>query len=82
MLPQKRVRKPWMPWVKLGLVGGLVFAAGWGAMEVGQRYLGLQKLVIEQINISGCQGDRHSEIQRIADQVALARPPDGGIAGH
>lgn len=74
MLPQKRVRKPWMPWVKVALVGGLVFAAGWGAMEVGQRYLGLQKLVIEQINISGCQGDRHSEIQRIANQVALGKP--------
>jgi len=51
-----------------------VLLAAWGALEVGQRYLGIQKLVIEQVNISGCQWDRLTEVQKVADELAKGKP--------
>jgi len=63
-----------MPWVKVGVVAVLVAGATWGALEIGQKYLGLQKIVIKQVNISGCQGDRLAETQRTADRLCLGKP--------
>jgi len=74
MLPRTRVRKPWMPWARVGLVAFLVVGGAYAALELGQRYLGLQKLVVEQVNISGCRGDRQAEIQRSADRLCLGKP--------
>jgi len=74
LLPLTRVRKPWMPWVRVGIVALLVVGGAYVALEVGQRYLGLQKLVVEQVSISGCLGDRQVEIQRIADRLCLGKP--------
>ncbi len=74
LLPRTRVRRPWIPWARVGLVTVFVLGAGYAALELGQRYLGLQKLVIEQITISGCRAERLAEIQRIADEVSLHKP--------
>lgn len=69
-----RPRRPWMPWVRVGLVALLVTGAGYGALELGHRYLGLQKLTIEQVTISGCRGERLEQAQKIADSVCLGKP--------
>lgn len=74
MLPRTRVRRPWMPWVRVGLVAVFVLGAGYAALELSQRYLGLQKLVIEQVNVSGCRNERLAEIQRIADELCKGKP--------
>ncbi|HNX31634.1 MAG TPA: FtsQ-type POTRA domain-containing protein [Holophaga sp.] len=74
MLPRTRVRRPWMPWVRVGLVAVFVLGAGYAALEFSQRYLGLQKLVIEQVNVSGCRNERLAEIQRIADGLCKGKP--------
>ncbi|MCL1908505.1 MAG: FtsQ-type POTRA domain-containing protein [Holophagaceae bacterium] len=63
-----------MPWIRFCVVLTLVVLAGWGALEIGQRYLGIQRLVIEQINISGCQWDRLAEVQQIADELCKGKP--------
>jgi len=74
MLPRTRPRRPWMPWVRVALVALLVTGAGYGALELGHRYLGLQKLTIEQITISGCRGERLEQAQAIADRLCLGKP--------
>jgi hypothetical protein len=74
MLPRTRVRRPWMPWVRVGLVAVFVLGAGYAALELGQRYLGLQKLIIEQVTVSGCRSERLAEIQRIADDLCKGKP--------
>ena len=74
LLPVKRVRPAWMPWAKGALVLGLLGAAGWGALELGHRYLGLQRLVIEQVVVSGCRGERLADVQKLAEQAALGKP--------
>ena len=74
MLPRTRVRRPWMPWARAALVTVFVLGAGYAALELGQRYLGLQKLAIEQVTISGCRNERLAEVQRIADKVCLRKP--------
>ena len=63
-----------MPWVRVGLVAIVVTGAGYGALELGQRYLGLQKLTIEQVTISGCRGERLSQVQAIANGLCLGKP--------
>lgn len=74
-LPSRtRPKRPWLPWVRLGVVLVVVVAAGFGALEIGHRYLGLQKLTIEQISITGCRGDRQVEIQKLAESLCLGRP--------
>jgi len=74
-LPAQKIRrKPWMPWTRFCVVLILVVATGWVALELGQRYLGIQKLVIEQINISGCRWDRLLEVQKIADEICKGKP--------
>ncbi len=74
LLPRTRPRRPWMPWVRVALVAFLVTGAGYGALELGHRYLGLQKLTIEQVTISGCRGERLDQVQAIADKVCLGKP--------
>jgi hypothetical protein len=56
------------------IVAVLVGAAGWGVLELGQRYLGLQRLTIEQVAITGCRGERLAEVQRVADELCLGKP--------
>lgn len=63
-----------MPWVKAGVVILLVVGASWGALELGQRYLGLQKLTVEQISVNGCRGERQAEIQKLAEELCLGKP--------
>ena len=63
-----------MPWVRVGLVALTVTGAGYGALELGQRYLGLQKLTIEQVAISGCRGERLTHVQGLADGLCLGKP--------
>jgi hypothetical protein len=74
LLPVKRVRPAWMPWAKGVLVLGLLGLAGWGALELGHRFLGLQRLVIEQVTITGCRGERLAELQKVAEQACLGKP--------
>ncbi len=74
-LPSRTRRtRPWLPWAKVGLVAALVAGAGYGALEFGQRRLGLQKLTIEHVAISGTRGERLAQIQRIADPLCLGKP--------
>jgi hypothetical protein len=54
----------------LGVLGG----AGWGALELGQRYFGLQRLTIEQVGVSGCRGERLAQVQAIADAACRGKP--------
>jgi len=63
-----------MPWVRVALVALLVTGAGYGALELGHRYLGLQKLTIEQVTLSGCRGERLAQAQAVADRVCLGKP--------
>ncbi|HWQ10607.1 MAG TPA: FtsQ-type POTRA domain-containing protein [Holophaga sp.] len=63
-----------MPWVRVSLVACVVLGAGYAALELSQRYLGLQKLVIEQVNVSGCRNERQVEIQRVADELCKGKP--------
>jgi len=63
-----------MAWVRFCAALLVVAMAGWGALEVGQRYLGVQRLIIEQISVSGCQWDRQAEVQGIADEICRGRP--------
>lgn len=74
MLPRTRPKRPWLPWARAGITLAVLGLAGWGLMELGTRYLGLQKLVIEQVNISGCRGERQAEIQKLAEQLVLGKP--------
>ena len=74
MLPRTRPKRPWLPWVRAALVVLVVAAAGWAVLELGARYLGLQKLVVEQVSVSGCRGERQAEIQRVAEQLVLGKP--------
>ncbi len=69
-----RPRRAWLPWVKAGIVLGSVVAAAFGVLEIGQRYLGLQKLTIEQVTISGCRNERLEEAQAIAHELCLHKP--------
>ena len=71
MLPRTRPRRPWFPWVRAGITLAVLGLAGWGLLEFGTRYLGLQKLVIEQVNVSGCRGERQLEIQKLAKKVKM-----------
>jgi cell division septal protein FtsQ len=74
MLPRTRPKRPWVPWARAAITLVVIGLAGWGLMELGTRYLGLQKLVIEQVNVSGCRGERQAEIQKLADQMVLGKP--------
>lgn len=73
-IPRTRPRRTWIPWARVGLVALLVTGAGYGALELGQRYLGLQKLTIEQVTITGCRGERLALAQTIADRLCLGKP--------
>ena len=74
MLPRTRPKRPWFPWVRAGITIAVLVLAGWGLMELGTRYLGLQKLIIEQVNVSGCRGERQAEIQKLAERLVLGKP--------
>jgi len=74
MLPRTRPKRPWMPWARAGLTLVVLGFAGWGLLELGTRYLGLQKLVIEQVSVSGCRGERQAEIQKLAEGLVLGKP--------
>jgi cell division septal protein FtsQ len=71
---KKPRRKSWMPMARFCAVLLLVAMAGWGALELGQRYLGIQRLVIEQMHISGCQGNRLLDAQKIAEDICRGKP--------
>ncbi|HJW71400.1 MAG TPA: FtsQ-type POTRA domain-containing protein [Geothrix sp.] len=74
MLPRTRPKRPWLPWARAGITLVVLGLVGWGVMELGTRYLGLQKLVIEQVNVSGCRGERQAEIQQLAEKLVLGKP--------
>lgn len=74
MLPRTRPRRPWLPWARAGITLVVLGAAGWGLLELGTRYLGLQKLTIEQVSVSGCRGERQGEIQKLAEKLVLGKP--------
>lgn len=63
-----------MPWARALLALVLVLGVGWGLLELGHRYLGLQKLVVEQVAVTGCRGERLTQVQRIAEEVAMGKP--------
>lgn len=74
-LPSRtRPRRPWLPFARLGIVLLLVLGAAWGLLTVAQRYLGLQRLVIEQVVVTGTRGARQQEIQKLAEARCLHRP--------
>jgi hypothetical protein len=56
------------------LVFLLLGGAGWAALELGQRYFGLQRLTIEQVSVSGCRGERLAQVQEIADRACRGKP--------
>jgi hypothetical protein len=72
--PRSRPRRTWIPWIRVALVALLVSGAGYGALELGHRYLGLQKLTIEQVSITGCRGVRLAQAQALADSLCLGKP--------
>ncbi|MCL1893088.1 MAG: FtsQ-type POTRA domain-containing protein [Holophagaceae bacterium] len=72
-LSKKPPRKKWIPLVRFGTVLILVLVAGWGAIELGQRYFGIQMLRIEHVDISGCKQDRLFEVQKIADELCKGK---------
>lgn len=74
ILRSTRRARPWIPWVRVGVVLVVFGAAGWGALELGQRYLGLQRLTIEQVGVSGCRGERLVQVQTLADAACLGKP--------
>ena len=74
LLPRTRPSRPWLPWIKGVLAVVLVIGAGYGLLEVAQRSLGLRKLVIEQVAVTGTRGERQMEIQRLAEQKCLHKP--------
>ena len=74
MLPRTRPKRPWFPWVRAGITVAVLGVAGWGLLELGTRYLGLQKLTIEQVGVSGCRGERQAEIQALAEKLVLGKP--------
>lgn len=74
MLPRTRPKRPWLPWARAGITLVVIGFAGWGLMELGTRYLGLQKLTIEQVTVSGCRGERQAEIQKLAEKLVLGKP--------
>ncbi|WP_243319474.1 MULTISPECIES: cell division protein FtsQ/DivIB [Geothrix] len=74
MLPRTRPKRPWFPWVRAGITLVVLGGGAWALMELGTRYLGLQKLTIEQVNVSGCRGERQAEIQALAEKLALGKP--------
>ncbi len=74
MLPRTRPKRPWLPWARAGITLVVIAGAGWGVLELGTRYLGLQRLTIELVNVSGCRGERHAEIQKLAEQLVLGKP--------
>ena len=75
VLPSRtRARRPWLPFAKAGIVLALVLGAAWGLLTVAQRYLGLQRLVIEQVVVTGTRGERQVEIQKLAEERCLHRP--------
>jgi hypothetical protein len=63
-----------MPWARVGITLVVLGLVGWGVMTLGTRYLGLQKLVIEQVNVSGCRGERQAELQKLAEEMVLGKP--------
>lgn len=67
-------RRPWLPWVRAGLVLALVGAAAWGALELGQRFFGLQRLTIEQVVVHGTRGERLAQVQALAESACLGKP--------
>lgn len=72
--PRRSQPRPWLPWVRFGLVALLLAAAGFLILELGQRYLGLQKLTVDQVAITGCRGERLAEVQQVADRLCLGKP--------
>jgi hypothetical protein len=74
-LPSRtRSRRPWLPFAKAGLVLLLVLGSAYGLLTLAQRYLGLQRLVIEQVVVTGTRGERQQEIQKLAESRCLHRP--------
>lgn len=73
-LTRTRPRRAWLPWAKVGLVLVLVAGAGYGALELGQKHLGLQRLTIDHVSISGTRGERLQQVQRIAEPLCLGKP--------
>lgn len=69
-----RPHRPWLPFAKVGIVLGVIIIVALGLLEVAQRYLGLQKLTIEQVSVSGCRGDRQSRILRLVEPMTLGKP--------
>lgn len=74
ILRTSRRHRPWVPWARVGLVLAVLGGAGWAALELGQRYFGLQRLTVEQVSVSGCRGERQAQVQAIADQACLGKP--------
>lgn len=74
ILRAPRRSRPWVPWARLGLVVAVLAGAGWAALELGQRYFGLQRLTIEQVSVNGCRGERLAKVQALADQACLGKP--------
>lgn len=74
ILRTSRRPRPWVPWARIGLVLAVLAGAGWAALELGQRYFGLQRLTIEQVSVSGCRGERLAQVQAIADRACLGKP--------
>jgi cell division septal protein FtsQ len=66
--------RSWIIWVRIVLFVILLGGAGYGVVELGHRYLGLHKLIIEQVTVSGCVGKRLVQVQAIADELCLGEP--------
>ncbi len=74
-LPSRtRPRRPWLPFAKAGIVLVLLLGAAYGLLALAQRYLGLQRLIIEQVVVTGTRGARQQEIQKLAEARCLHRP--------
>lgn len=56
------------------MISILVALLGWGALELGQRYLGLQRITIDTVAVTGCRGERLADVQKVADRICLGKP--------
>lgn len=73
IISRSKTRRSWAIWARVVLFVILLGSASYGVIELGHRYLGLHKLIIEEVTVSGCYGKRLAQVQAIADELCLGK---------
>jgi hypothetical protein len=74
VLSHNRNNYPWISWVRIILVAGLISITSYCAVKLAHHYFGFRKLVIAQVNISGCFGSKLAQLQVITNELCLGKP--------